>query len=70
MGGAHRLASATEMRRRHFLAGTGAVLSPAVVRAQQVPPLIGAVRVGSRADDQFEPVFRRDLARLGCFFIV
>ena len=41
------------------------MLSPTAVRAQQVPPLIGVLRVGSRADEQFEPVFRRDLARLG-----
>ena len=41
------------------------MLSPTVVRAQQVSPLIGVLRVGSRTDEQFEPVFRRDLARLG-----
>jgi hypothetical protein len=53
------------MRRRHFLAGTGAVLSPAVVRAQQVPPLIGVMRVNAKGAEQFEGVFRRDMARLG-----
>jgi putative ABC transport system substrate-binding protein len=53
------------MRRRNFLAGIGAVLLPAALRAQQAPPLIGVVRVGNRADDQFESVFRRDLVRLG-----
>ena len=53
------------MRRRDFLAATGAALLPASVAAQPQPPLIGALRVGGRDDDQFEPVFRRDLARLG-----
>ena len=53
------------MRRRDFLAATGAALLPASVAAQPQPPLIGVLRVGGRADDQFEPVFRRDLARLG-----
>jgi putative tryptophan/tyrosine transport system substrate-binding protein len=53
------------MRRRDFLAATGAALLPASVAAQPQPPLIGILRVGGRDDDQFEPVFRRDLARLG-----
>jgi len=50
------------MKRRIFLA---AALLPAAASAQQAPPLIGVLRVGGRADDQFEPVFRRDMARLG-----
>jgi putative ABC transport system substrate-binding protein len=50
------------MKRRSFLA---AALLPAAASAQQPPPLIGVLRVGGRADEQFEPVFRRDLARLG-----
>ena len=62
---AHRLASATKMRRRDFLAGTGAVLSPAVARAQQGPPLIGVMRVNAKSAEQFEDGFRRDMARLG-----
>jgi ABC-type uncharacterized transport system substrate-binding protein len=53
------------MRRRQFLAATGAVLSPAVVRAQQVPPLIGVIRVNAKSSEQFEGGFRRDMARLG-----
>ena len=53
------------MRRRDFLAATAAALLPAAVAAQPQPPLIGVLRVGGRDDDQFEPAFRRDLARLG-----
>jgi hypothetical protein len=41
------------------------VLSPAVVRAQQVPPLIGVIRVNAKGSEQFEGGFRRDMARLG-----
>ena len=59
------LASATKMRRRDFLAGTGAVLSPAVAHAQQGPPLIGVMRVNAKSAEQFEDGFRRDMARLG-----
>src|SRR5260221_6529358 len=50
------------MKRRSFLA---AALLPAAAAAQQPPPLIGVLRVGGRADEQFEPVFRRDMTRLG-----
>jgi putative tryptophan/tyrosine transport system substrate-binding protein len=53
------------MRRRDFLAGTGAALSPAVVCAQQVPPLIGVMRVNAESAEQFKDGFRRDMARLG-----
>ena len=41
------------------------MLSPVALRAQQVPPLIGAMRVNTRSAEQFEDVFRRDMARLG-----
>src|SRR5260370_847006 len=51
------------MKRRSFLA-VPAVL-PAFAYAQQQQPLIGVLRVGSQRDEQFMPVFRRDMARLG-----
>jgi putative ABC transport system substrate-binding protein len=51
------------MKRRSFLAAPA--LLPALAHAQQSPPLIGVLRVGGRAVEQFEPVFRRDLTRLG-----
>jgi putative ABC transport system substrate-binding protein len=50
------------MKRRSFLA---AALLPAAAAAQPPPPLVGVLRVGSRADEQFGPVFGRDMARLG-----
>src|SRR5882724_5352375 len=52
-----------QMKRRFFLAAP--TLLPALAHAQQSPPLIGVLRVGGRAGEQFEPVFRRDLRRLG-----
>jgi putative ABC transport system substrate-binding protein len=50
------------MKRRSFLV---AALLPAAAAAQQPPPLVGVMRVARRADDQFEPAFRRDMARMG-----
>ena len=50
------------MKRRLFLA---TALLPAVVQAQQQPPLIGVMRVNARSAELFEPLFRRDMARLG-----
>ena len=55
------------MKRRSLLAAPALLPAPLLslgAHAQQ-PPLIGVLRVGSRADDQFEPVFRRDMTRLG-----
>src|SRR5205809_627962 len=51
------------MKRRSFLAFS--VLFPGTGRAQQQPPLIGIMRVGSQKDDQFGDIFKRDMARLG-----
>src|SRR5260370_5979654 len=50
------------MKRRSFLA---AALLPTAAAAQQPPPLIGILRAGGRADEQFESVFRHDMTRLG-----
>jgi putative ABC transport system substrate-binding protein len=52
------------MKRREFVAAA-ALLPVLPARAQAQPPLIGVVRVGGSSEEQFAPVFRRDLARLG-----
>jgi putative ABC transport system substrate-binding protein len=51
------------MKRRSLLAAPA--LLPALAHAQQPPPLIGILRVGSEKDEQFLPIFKRDMARLG-----
>ncbi len=52
------------MKRRHLLAA--AALLPGGARAQgQPPPLIGVMRVNSAGNEQFTPVLKADLKRLG-----
>jgi putative ABC transport system substrate-binding protein len=53
------------MKRREFAGAAAALLSAMPARAQGTPPLVGTVRVGSAANEQFAPTFRRDMARLG-----
>ncbi len=51
------------MKRRHLLAS--AAMFPAAAWAQGELPLVGVVRVNAPGNEQFTPVFKRDLARLG-----
>ncbi len=51
------------MLRRSLLAAPA--LLPALAHAQSSLPLIGVLRVGGPSNEQFAPVFKRDLARLG-----
>jgi putative ABC transport system substrate-binding protein len=55
------------MKRRTLLAAGSALLLPGRSHAQstQQPPLIGVLRLNSRTVERFEPIFRRDMARLG-----
>lgn len=56
------------MRRRALLAAGGTLILPAaapVAPRAQTLPLIGVLRINSRSTERFEPIFRRDMARLG-----
>ncbi len=56
------------MNRRELLSAGGAFLLPATVAvapAAQTLPLVGVLRMNSPGTERFEPIFRRDMGRLG-----
>jgi putative ABC transport system substrate-binding protein len=55
------------LNRRKFIAlASGAVAWPVTLRAQQRSvPVVGLLRTTTREADQFAPIFRRDMRRLG-----